>query len=48
VYHLEIELVVFVKLAQIVRIDQLSRPLVARPDAVIEIAEPDHSFVVFD
>jgi hypothetical protein len=47
-YHLQIELVILVKLAQVVRIDQLSCPLVARPNAVIEIAEPNHSFVIFD
>ena len=48
VYHLQIELVIFVELAQIVRIDQLSRPLIACSDAVVEVAKPDYSFVVFD
>jgi hypothetical protein len=48
VYHLQVELIVFVELAQIVRIDQLSCPLVARSDAIVKVAEPDNSFVIFD
>jgi hypothetical protein len=46
--HLKVELVILVKLAEFVSVNQLSSTLVAYADAVVEVAEPYDRLVIID